>query len=174
MDLAAVAADIVASNDATAARRGVHINASLEPASIAGSPLLIERLVANLIDNAIRHNDPDGQVDVATRSDGGEPILTVANTGPVVPQDEVERLLEPFQRINGDRSTHPHGHGLGLSIGLRRVPVGLDRSARPEPPPAAFAGLRGQLLWLGMMNGLRLEDGLGVIVELRLTAGAAE
>ncbi len=95
--------------------RDLEIGQALAPATIAGDARLVERLVSNLVDNAIRHNVPGGRVDVAVRS-GGRATLTVANTGPVVPPEEVERLLQPFQRLSADRTSHRDGLGLGLSI----------------------------------------------------------
>jgi signal transduction histidine kinase len=109
VDLAALAADVVA------ARAGdtVRVDAALAPAIAAGDARLLEILVANLVDNAARHNLPGGRVEVTT----GEPArLTVTNTGPVVPADQIERLFEPFQRLGAQRVGHPDGHGLGLAI----------------------------------------------------------
>jgi signal transduction histidine kinase len=109
VDLAALAADVVN------ARAGdtVRVDTRLEPAVAAGDARLLEILVANLVDNAARHNVPGGRVEVTT----GEPArLTVTNTGPVVPPDQIERLFEPFQRLGAQRVGHPDGHGLGLAI----------------------------------------------------------
>jgi len=115
-DLAAIAGEVVGAHEGEAAARGVHIDASLETGPIAGDRRLIGRLVSNLIDNALRYNQPDGSARVAVRAGVGEVDLTVANTGPVVPADEVDRLLQPFQRLAGDRVGHREGLGLGLSI----------------------------------------------------------
>jgi signal transduction histidine kinase len=60
---------------------------------------------------------PNGaRLDLLTEISGGHCVLTVSNTGPVVPGDQAERLFQPFQRIARDQATHPDGHGLGLSI----------------------------------------------------------
>ncbi|WP_143220286.1 sensor histidine kinase, partial [Actinomadura sp. CNU-125] len=75
------------------------LDASLGTAVAAGDAGLAERLVTNLVDNAIRHNVPDGRVSVTTGTVGGRPVLTVENTGPVVPPDALERLFMPFQRL---------------------------------------------------------------------------
>ncbi|MFH8219254.1 sensor histidine kinase [Streptomyces sp. NPDC018034] len=76
----------------------------------------MESLVANLVDNAVRHNRPDGYVAATTRSSGTEVTLTVTNSGPVVPADQIERLFRPFQKLAPDRHGHREGHGLGLAV----------------------------------------------------------
>jgi signal transduction histidine kinase len=73
---------------------------------------LVERLVENLIDNAIGHNQPDGFIEVTT----GGTSITVTNSGPLIPAGEAERLAQPFQRLENDRTHRGRGHGLGLSI----------------------------------------------------------
>ncbi|MFC8584659.1 ATP-binding protein [Streptomyces sp. NPDC057217] len=78
---------------------------------VRGSRVLLRQLVRNLVANAVVHNVPGGFVDV--RVAGG--VLTVVNTGPVVPPDDVEGLFEPFRRGEGRDRTGP-GAGLGLSI----------------------------------------------------------
>ena len=98
------------------ARRGLRLDAKLERAPTSGDPRLIERLVANLLDNAIRHNGADGWVAVTTATEAGAAVLTVANSGPVIAPEEVERLLQPFRRLGADRVGRRDGHGLGLSI----------------------------------------------------------
>ena len=94
---------------------GLTLDTSLAPADTTGNPRLVERLVANLVDNAVRHNVPGGTVSLTTETRGGEAILGVANTGPVVPPGELDRLFQPFQRLAGAR-TSTAGLGLGLSI----------------------------------------------------------
>lgn len=115
-DLAEVTARVVASRQPDADRRSVNMTASLSPAVVTGDSALAESLVANLVDNAVRHNGPGGQVQVATEGHGGRPRLSVANSGPVVPPGEVGRLLEPFQQLDGGRTGRAGGHGLGMAI----------------------------------------------------------
>ena len=120
VDLAAIAATAVAGrrDDADAAQ--VSLTARIEPAALAGDPGLAERLVANLVDNAIRYNVAGGQVEVGTGIRAGRPYLTVTNTGPVIPPDQLGRLFRPFQRMDPARRA-PGGLGLGLGLGLAIV-----------------------------------------------------
>jgi signal transduction histidine kinase len=99
-----------------AARRGLRLDSKLEPVATAGDRRLIERLIANLLDNAIHHNSPHGWVTVHTALDAGAPVLTVSNSGPLIERDELATLIQPFQRLGTDRIAHGEGHGLGLSI----------------------------------------------------------
>jgi signal transduction histidine kinase len=115
-DLAAVTDEVLLARHTEARRRTLHIDAVLHPTPALGDPRLVERLVGNLVDNAIRHNLPQGWVQVQTSAGAGGAELSVANSGPAVPPAEVERLLRPFQRLGADRTGHRQGHGLGLSI----------------------------------------------------------
>jgi signal transduction histidine kinase len=114
VDLAAVTGDVLLAARPEAARLGLRVKADVRPADLDGDPLLVERLAANLVDNAVRHNVAGGRVEVATGSDGGRAVLAVTSTGPVIPAAEVDRLFQPFQRLHGRRAGN--GHGLGLSI----------------------------------------------------------
>ena len=86
----------------------------LEPARTVGDSLLIERLVANLIANAVRHNVPGGRVELSTYTTGDRAMLTVANTGPVVPPAELIRLFRPFERLAEQPGMGSGGLGLAL------------------------------------------------------------
>lgn len=115
--------------------RGVTVSVSGSDAMASGHRPLAERLVVNLVDNAIRYNVPAGEVAVTTATVDGRAVLTVSNTGPVVPQDAVERLLQPFQRLTAARTGRPEGLGLGLSI-VQAIAAAhdatLSTTARPE------------------------------------------
>jgi signal transduction histidine kinase len=95
--------------------RGLRIETAITASPIAGDPQLVERLVANLVDNAVRHNVDEGWVKITTSIKNHRAVLTVSNSGPIIPPVEVDRLFQPFQRHNTAR-THRTGHGLGLSI----------------------------------------------------------
>ncbi len=115
--LAELTAEVVRRRELDAQANGLALDVSLEQATAAGDRRLLERLVANLLDNAIRHNVHGGTVSlrVATTADG-RAALTIANTGAIVPAEQIERLLQPFQRMAADRIGPRDGLGLGLSI----------------------------------------------------------
>jgi signal transduction histidine kinase len=116
-------------------REGITVDANLGAAATTGDTRLVESPVANLVDNAMRHNVPGGRVTVSTSTTEGRTVLTVANTGPVVSASDVERLFQPFQRLTGERLQHDSGHGLGLTI-VRAIASAhsaeLTARARPE------------------------------------------
>jgi signal transduction histidine kinase len=115
-DLAAVTDEVLLARHAQVRRRMLRIDAALDPTPALGDPRLAERLVSNLVDNAIGHNLPDGWIQIQTSTRAGRAELSVANSGPAVPPAELDRLLRPFQRLGTDRTGHHQGHGLGLSI----------------------------------------------------------
>jgi signal transduction histidine kinase len=112
VDLAATAGEVLRAHD----HHGLTSTTALEPARMAGDPQLIERLVANLVANAVRHNIPGGRLDVATYTAAGRAILTIANTGPAIPTGELTRLFQPFQRLSSHAGPPSDGVGLGLAI----------------------------------------------------------
>ena len=116
VDLRAVTEQVLAARRPEIERRGLQLNATLGSAGVEGNPQLVERLVANLIDNAIAHNLAGGHIDVATATESGQAVLSVANDGPVIGPEELDRLQQPFQRLGPARTGHGDGHGLGLSI----------------------------------------------------------
>jgi signal transduction histidine kinase len=115
-DLAALAGEAMLAREFEAESRGLEVNVGLGPAHALGDVRLAERLVANLLDNAMRHNTPCGRVDVRTEAEGGWAVLSVVNAGPVIPPADVARLVRPFQRLGTDRTGTRGGMGLGLSI----------------------------------------------------------
>jgi signal transduction histidine kinase len=112
VDLAALAGDCITDLRARASEAGVEVTDSLEPAWALGDPGLFERLIANLLDNGIRHNARGGVLEVGTRVSDGWTVLEVANGGPRIDPEDVAGLTEPFRRLQ--RSGE--GFGLGLSI----------------------------------------------------------
>ena len=95
---------------------GLHVEVAWGPAPVHGDPGLLERLAGNLVENAVRHNVPGGQVQLSTgTSPDGRAWLAVDNSGAVVAPEDVEALFEPFRR-HGRARTARRGAGLGLSI----------------------------------------------------------
>lgn len=143
LDLARVAAGVLDSRRGRATQGGVGVAEDLAPAMTAGDPRLIESLIANLVDNAIRHNHPGGHVEISTRASGSRAILTVTNSGPVIPDDQLQRLFQPFQRLAPDRHGRRDGYGLGLAI-VNAVAQAhhatLTTGARPEGGLAITVG----------------------------------
>ena len=127
VDLATVAEDVLD----TAGPDDRRVRATLEPAVISGDPVLAERLIANLVDNAVRYNAAAGDIWISTRTIAGSSHLTVANTGPLISPADADRIFQPFQRLN-DRTSHD-GSGLGLTIVASIAAIhGGTATARPR------------------------------------------
>ena len=130
-DLAPLTEEVLLACEGEAQERGLEVHTNLASAPATGDPRLVDRLVANLVDNALRHNVEGGRVDASTETQAGGAVLSLANTGPVVAPDEVERLFEPFRRAGADR-TGGQGHGLGLSI-VRAIADAHGATVTAEP-----------------------------------------
>lgn len=116
VDLTQLATEVLLTRDTETRRRGLYLTTQFDGAPILGDPHLIERLLVNLVDNALQYNTASGQLEVSTTTSAGVTVLTVTNTGPVVPADQVSRLFQPFQRLDTDRTHRDGSLGLGLSI----------------------------------------------------------
>lgn len=118
VDLADVVEHVVGDTAHEADQSGVLVHSELGEAVTSGDALLLERLVQNLVENGIRHNDAkDGWVRVTSGvCEGGRVVVEVSNTGPVVPPYEIPALFEPFRRLSDERLVTAKGAGLGLSI----------------------------------------------------------
>ncbi len=133
IDLATAAEDALDSARAVIAQRGITVDAALEPALARGDRVLLERMVANLIENAVRHNSPDGWVGIRTVQQDGHAIFEVANTGATVPAEQIPVLFEPFARAEQRVNSHD-GVGLGLSIATAIAHAHKATiTARPRP-----------------------------------------
>jgi signal transduction histidine kinase len=158
VDLAALVADCITDLHARATAADVEIETDLQPAIARGESALVERLLANLIDNGIRHNVPGGTLQLATSTIGTSVEIRVRNSGPMIDQEQAQTLTEPFRRL----SRKPGGFGLGLSIaqsvvnahrgtmvlsapedgGLEiTVQLPADRSGRPTANPYRLGSL---------------------------------
>jgi signal transduction histidine kinase len=140
VDLAAVTSAALAAARPAISRLGLNVRADIQPAVTDGDPLLLQQLVTNLIDNAVRHNISTGDLRVATRTDGGRAVLSVTNTGPVIPAAEVDRLFQPFQRFGPRPARRDGGHGLGLSI-VRAIATAHAATVAVTAQPVPAGGL---------------------------------
>jgi signal transduction histidine kinase len=134
VDLTAITRSVAAHVQAELQGRSIALDMQLEPASVTGDRALLERLVANLVDNAVRYNEWNGRVTVRTLAEQGQVRLSVTNTGPLISPDLVESLFEPFRRLHAQRTGDDGHHGLGLSI-VRAVADthGATLLATPSP-----------------------------------------
>ena len=114
VDVAALVGDCVTDLQARAHEAQVEIRSDLQPAWADADPGLLERLIANLLDNGIHHNEPGGVLSVRTEVHAGRLRLVVANGGARIDPEDVQALTEPFRRLK--RSGSGSGFGLGLSI----------------------------------------------------------
>jgi signal transduction histidine kinase len=145
IDLAATAARVLRAHEHNPLRRVT----TLEPAVITGDPELIERLVTNLVENAVRHNIPDGRLELATHTTTGRAVLATANTGPLIPTGEVDRLFEPFQRMRPFPRADDDGTGLGLAI-VRAIADG--HNATIDARARSSGGLRIEIAFPALMS----------------------
>ena len=130
VDLAPVVESAAGGVERAADDEGVRLRTALEPATVDGDAALLERLAANLIENAVRYNRPGGFVDVSTREGVASAELRVENSGPPVDREAAARLAEPFERLQ--READARGAGLGLSI-VRAVSEAHGGSLLIEP-----------------------------------------
>jgi signal transduction histidine kinase len=132
VDLATLAAEAVTARWSAAA--GLTIHTDVRRAVVArADPTLLASLIGNLLDNAICYNLDGGRIDVETRSRGTRAVLAISNTGPVVPEDAVDRILRPFQRLAAPRMQSGTS-GLGLAI-VRAITDSHGADLRVAPNP---------------------------------------
>lgn len=116
IDLAALAETIVHRLEPIAAKKNVTIQTNIQSAVISGIPHVLEEMLYNLCDNAIRYNKEDGTVKLSVEKTEQEIVVTVADTGIGIAHQEQERIFERFYRVSRSRSKEIDGTGLGLSI----------------------------------------------------------
>jgi len=133
-DLAGITSAVLAASRPGISRLGLDLHAGIQSAILDGDPVLIRQLAANLVENAVRHNIPGGELRVATGTSSGRAVLSVASSGHVIPAAEVDRLFQPFQRLGPRPARRDGGHGLGLAI-VRAIATahGATITARPRP-----------------------------------------
>jgi len=115
-DLAVLAEQVLLARQSRARARSITIHSVLAPTPMTGDSHLTERLVANLVDNALAYNAAPGWIDLMTGLRGHVAFVSVSNPGPVVDAGDVDQLTRPFERLATERTGHRDGSGLGLSI----------------------------------------------------------
>ena len=115
LDLATAAEDALDATNAAIDQRHLTVQATLQPALARGDRVLLERMISNLVENAVRHNHPDGWIGVRTVQHADSAVFEIANTGPTVSAEQLPTLFEPFARAE-QRLNPLDGVGLGLSI----------------------------------------------------------
>ena len=138
VDLEAAALDAIDQTSIAARESDITVVANLSAAPMAGDRVLVERLVANLVDNAIRYNYEGGSISVETGIEDGDSYLSVTNSGPLVQESKLPSLFEPFTRVE-QRVTNGQGVGLGLSI---VASVAVAHGGRVEAIALPDGGLR--------------------------------
>ncbi|MFD5092375.1 sensor histidine kinase [Amycolatopsis thailandensis] len=127
---------VLAKFDERLAGHELTVRREIAERTVPGDPLLLERLIANLVHNAIKYNQPHGWIELIV---GDEPALSVHNSGERVPAESVDTLFQPFRRLTADRTNHRDGAGLGLSI-VRSI--ALAHHGRVSAVPGEDGGLR--------------------------------
>jgi signal transduction histidine kinase len=153
VDLADMVPGVLDSIGAEATARAITVEDDVEPAHTVGDPYLLERLIGNLVENAVRHNVDGGWLRLSCGETTDRAWLHVANGGAVIPQSDVEGLFEPFRR-GGKGRTASRGAGLGLAIVRLIVEAHHGRVQAAAPPfgglalrielPRTWAGIRAQ------------------------------
>jgi hypothetical protein len=120
-DLTAVPLSLIASQaldaqSVAAQDQDIRVQVKLKEAEVYGNETLLTRMTANIIDNAVHYNEPGGFIAVTTEVIGPTARLVVENGGPLLEQDRVQQLVQPFRRLGPDRTGSDNGVGLGLSI----------------------------------------------------------
>ncbi len=133
-ELADLAASVLARRRSEIDAHALQVEATFASAPVAGDRRLLESLVNNVVDNAIRHNRSGGRIQIAISTVDGHARLSLANTGADIPAEDLSRLFQPFQRLAADRTRSVEGHGLGLAIVQAIVDAhGATLHAIPRP-----------------------------------------
>jgi hypothetical protein len=159
VDLASLIPDVVDAVVAEAEDKGVSIETEVEPAVTLGDPRLLERLIGNLVENAIRHNVPNGWLRVTSGQTAERVWLHVANGGSLIASADVEALFEPFRR-GGRVRTATRGAGLGLAI-VRLIVDAHHGKLQAAAPPFGGLAIRIELPRYRMAAPASVDGGVG-------------
>jgi signal transduction histidine kinase len=153
VDLRQLTAEVVQSVPS----EGLEVDTQLDDACATGDPAMLERLVANLVENAVRYNRPGGWVSAWTGMRDGRPTVEVANAGPPVDGARLDELLKPFVRATGNGNGNGNGRahaGDGLGLGLSIVQAVSDaHGARLEMTAPPEGGLRVSVAFPAVASG---------------------
>jgi signal transduction histidine kinase len=116
VSLSKIADDALTARGEEIAARQLRVQSALAPIRVTGSETLLTRMIENVIENAVRHNEAHGLISIALERAGETARLTVESGGPVLDPDAVAQLANPFRRLASERTGSQNGHGLGLSI----------------------------------------------------------
>lgn len=138
VDLAEVIADIADDAALEGEARGCQIEPAISaPLSVRGSVDLLHRAIENVVRNALRHSPDGGRIAISASRDGPWVRVSIADAGPGVPESLLERIFDPFFRVDETRTFV--GHGLGLSITRRIVEAHGGRISASNPPAGGLA-----------------------------------
>jgi signal transduction histidine kinase len=159
VSLARIASAAVEAHRAAIDRRSIEVRRQMGEAWVTGSEMLLARMVDNVVENAVRHNEERGWIHVETGIRGAVALVAIESGGPLLDEDAVARLAQPFRRLGAERTGSQDGVGLGLSIvaaiasahggalelhalprGGLRVQIELPRAPRPDGADRADAG----------------------------------
>ncbi|MDR2747850.1 MAG: PAS domain-containing protein [Treponema sp.] len=116
VELLALARSAAERISGAAAEMGVSVNVGGQDAVITGIPRILDEMIRNLLDNAVKYNRPGGSIQITVAKAGGETLFSVTDTGIGIPAAEQDRIFERFYRVDKSRSKAAGGTGLGLSI----------------------------------------------------------
>jgi two-component system sensor histidine kinase TctE len=142
LSLTAIAEEVVAKFFDRALQGGIDLGADLEPATLSADPSLLDDLLSNLVDNALKYTPPGGTVTVTVGKRGARPYLAVEDTGPGIPESERERVKQRFYRL-----PNSPGHGSGLGLAIVEEIAGLYGAVVAIEAPAGGVGTRVSLLF---------------------------
>jgi signal transduction histidine kinase len=115
VDLAVAARDIAEAHRPAIEDAGLSLDLDIGPAEVSGDKALLQRLIANILDNVLVHTPAGTRIMLSLRCDpGGDAVLTVSDTGPGIKSDDRKRIFDRHVRLDASRSKP--GHGLGLSM----------------------------------------------------------
>ncbi len=111
-----IVTDALTARHAQIAEQQLEVRTTLAPVGVTGSETLLARMVENLIENSVRHNQPHGFINIACETTDRAARLVVESGGPILDEQSVAQLAQPFRRLGVERTGSQNGHGLGLSI----------------------------------------------------------